>query len=157
MWEIQETRVQSLGWKIPLEKGMATHASNFAWKIPWTQKPGGLQFMASQRVGHDWTTKHAHTHTHTQLFELLDNITDQSSGITIPGHPGLNSDKRFDWSMVTSCIYFRVELGIWVLVPRAWGLVAHWPLGPGGSHDVQKPFYELIKSSHGLALGQRVV
>ena len=68
MREIQETRVQSLGWKIPLEKGMATHASNFAWKIPWTQKPGGLQFMASQRVGHDWTTKHAHTHTHTIIW-----------------------------------------------------------------------------------------
>jgi len=41
----QETRVQSLGQENPLEKGMATHSSILAWKIPWTEKPGGLQSM----------------------------------------------------------------------------------------------------------------
>ena len=46
-------RVQSLGWEDPLEEGMATHSSNLAWKIPWTEDPGGLQFIQSQRVGHD--------------------------------------------------------------------------------------------------------
>ena len=45
---VQETWVQSLGWEDPLEKGMATHSSIFAWKIPWTKEPGGLQFMGSQ-------------------------------------------------------------------------------------------------------------
>ena len=50
---IQETRVQSLGREAPLEKGMAIHSSIVAWRIPWTEKPGGLQFMGSQRVGHD--------------------------------------------------------------------------------------------------------
>ena len=50
MWEIW---VQSLGWEDPLEKGMATHSSILAWRIPWTEEPGGLQFMESQRVGHD--------------------------------------------------------------------------------------------------------
>ena len=50
MWE---TRVQSLGWEDPLEKGMATHSSILAWRIPWTKEPGGLQSMGSQRVGHD--------------------------------------------------------------------------------------------------------
>ena len=48
----QETWVPSLGWEDPLEKGIATHSSNFAWKIPRTEEPGGLQCMESQRVGH---------------------------------------------------------------------------------------------------------
>ena len=48
-----ETRVQSLGQESPLEKGMATHSSILAWKIPWTEEPGRLQSRGSQRVGHD--------------------------------------------------------------------------------------------------------
>ena len=51
MQEIQETRVQILGWKDPLEEGMASHSSILAWRIPWTEEPGGLQFMELQRVG----------------------------------------------------------------------------------------------------------
>ena len=50
---MRETRVQSLGWEDPLEKGMATHSSFLAWEIPWTEEPGGLQSMGLQRVGHD--------------------------------------------------------------------------------------------------------
>ena len=50
---MQETRVQSLGWGDLLEKEMATHSSILAWKIPWTEEPGRLQSMGSQRVGHD--------------------------------------------------------------------------------------------------------
>ena len=53
---VQETQVQSLSWEDPLEKEMATHSSTLAWKIPWTEKPGGLQSMGLQRVGHDWVT-----------------------------------------------------------------------------------------------------
>ena len=49
---IQETRVQPLGQEDPLEKGMATDSSILAWEIPWTEKPGGLQYMGLQRVGH---------------------------------------------------------------------------------------------------------
>ena len=45
--------IQSLGWEDALEKGMATHSSILAWRIPWTEDPGGLQSMGSQRVGHD--------------------------------------------------------------------------------------------------------
>ena len=51
-----ETWVQSLGWDGPLEKGMATHSSILAWRIPWTEEPGGLQSLGSQRVGHGWAT-----------------------------------------------------------------------------------------------------
>ena len=50
---MQETRVQSLGPEDPLEKGMATQSSILAWRIPWTEEPGGLQSMGSQRVGHN--------------------------------------------------------------------------------------------------------
>ena len=50
---MQAIQVRSLGWDLPLEKGMATHSSILAWKISWTDEPGGLQFMRSQRVGHD--------------------------------------------------------------------------------------------------------
>ena len=50
---MQETQVQSLGQQDPLEKGMATHFSILAWRIPWTEEPGGLVSMGSQRVGHD--------------------------------------------------------------------------------------------------------
>ena len=53
---MQETQVQSLGWKDLLEKEMATHSSILAWKIPWMEEPGRLQSMGSQRVGHDWAT-----------------------------------------------------------------------------------------------------
>ena len=49
---IQETWIRSLGQEVPLEKEMATHSSTLAWKIPWIEKPGGLQSMGSQRVGH---------------------------------------------------------------------------------------------------------
>ena len=49
----QETEVQSLGRGDPLVEGMATHSNIFAWSSPWTEEPGGLQSMGSQRVGHD--------------------------------------------------------------------------------------------------------
>ena len=50
---IQKIGVQSLGWEDPLEKGMATHFSILAWRIPWTEEPGELQSIGLQRVGHD--------------------------------------------------------------------------------------------------------
>ena len=50
---MQETRVRSLGWENPLKKGMATHSSILAWRIPWIEGPGGLQSMGLQRAGHN--------------------------------------------------------------------------------------------------------
>ena len=50
---VQETRIQSLGQEDPLEKGMATHFSILAWRIPWTENSGGLQAMGSQKIGQD--------------------------------------------------------------------------------------------------------
>ena len=54
---MQEVQVQSLGQEDPLEKEMATYSSILAWKIPWTEEPGGLQSMGLQRVGHSLVTK----------------------------------------------------------------------------------------------------
>ena len=54
-------QVQSLGREDPLEERMATHSSTLAWRIPWTEEPGGLQPMGSQRVGHD-TSNLGRTH-----------------------------------------------------------------------------------------------
>ena len=55
MWE---TWVQYLGWEDPLEEEIATHYSIPSWRTPWTEEPGGLQFMGLQRIGHDLVTKH---------------------------------------------------------------------------------------------------
>ena len=62
---LQETQLWSLGCKDPLEKGMTSQSSILAWRIPWTEEPGGLQSMRSQRVRHDWATD---TFTSLSLF-----------------------------------------------------------------------------------------
>ena len=53
LWETWASSSFSLGWEDPLEREMAIHSSTVAWKIPWTEEPGTLQSMGSQRVGHD--------------------------------------------------------------------------------------------------------
>ena len=57
---VQETWVRSLGQEDHLEKGMATKSSILAWRIPWTEQPGGLQSTELQRVGHNWATNTFH-------------------------------------------------------------------------------------------------
>ena len=69
MWE---TQVRSLSQEDPLEKGMATHSSILAWRIPWTEESGGLQSMGSQRVGYGCATN---THTHTLWYQLIYQVT----------------------------------------------------------------------------------
>ena len=64
-----KTRVQSLGQGRSLEEGTATHSSILAWRIPWTEEPGGLQFTGSQRVRHDGSNL-PHTHTHNGLGHI---------------------------------------------------------------------------------------
>ena len=67
-------QVQYLGQESPLEEGMATHSSILAWKIPWTEEPGGLQSIGSQRVGHDWSdlaVMHDHSHPFGSFCLLL--------------------------------------------------------------------------------------
>ena len=59
---LQETYVRFLDKEVLLEKGMATHSSILAWRIPWTEETGEVQSMGSQRVRHTWTTQYYHHH-----------------------------------------------------------------------------------------------
>ena len=70
---MKKTQAQPLGRKDPVETGMATHSSTLAWKILWTEEPGGLQFMGSQRVRHDWviTTFTIQMSLMTSIFKFL--------------------------------------------------------------------------------------
>ena len=87
---MQETQVCSLGWEDPLEKGMATHSSILAWRIPWTEEPGGLQSMGLQRVRHPSSTNtftftfySLHHHVHRSAAWLL-GLSKQKAG-SVPG------------------------------------------------------------------------
>ena len=64
---MRKTWVQSLGWEDPLEKEMAIHSSTIAWKILWTEEPGRLQSMGSQRIGHDRATS---LFTHSLYYRI---------------------------------------------------------------------------------------
>ena len=91
--EIQETWVQSLGWEDPLEVGMATHSSIFAWRIPWTEESGRLQSTGLQRIRHDWAIKHIHhISTHLQsdtYFQITDfGIVDAGNSCGAGQHGG---------------------------------------------------------------------
>ena len=73
---MQETQGQSLGQKDSLEKEMATHSSVLAWEIPWTEEPGGLQSVRSQRVNHDLATKQQRF---SQALKYQDMLTCQAA------------------------------------------------------------------------------
>ena len=75
---MQETQVQSLSREDPLEKEMAIHSSTLAWEIPWTEKPGGLQSMGSQRVGHDLVMKPPPSSLYCRLK------SQQDDSVTVP-------------------------------------------------------------------------
>ena len=65
---MMETWVQSLGWEDLLEKEIASHSSVLAWEIPWTEEPGRVQSMGSQRVRHDLATKQQQQHNLVRLI-----------------------------------------------------------------------------------------
>ena len=85
MQEMQETWVRSLGGEDPLKKGTATHSSILAWRIPWTEEPGGLQAIGSQRVGHNWATNITFTIVYQiQLFCCFGlSLTDPAPWLTL--------------------------------------------------------------------------
>ena len=76
MWE---TWAQSLVQEDSLKKAVATHSSTFAWRIPWTEEPGRLQSMGSQRVRHDWVTEDTHTHTR-KVFVVMERSSKSGRG-----------------------------------------------------------------------------
>ena len=71
---LQKTWVWSLSWEEPLEEGMATHSSILAWRSLWTEEPGGLQSLGSQRVGHDWATKHSTANAYIDTYIQRDRM-----------------------------------------------------------------------------------
>ena len=73
---MQETQVQSLGWKETLEKGLATHYSILAWSIPWTEEPDRLQSMGSQRVWQNWVTKHTYKDQFSSVAQSCPTLCD---------------------------------------------------------------------------------
>ena len=68
---IQETQVQSLDQEDPLKKDMATHSNILAWEIPWTEEPGSLQFMGSQRIGYDLASKYQEQQKHIHIWHSI--------------------------------------------------------------------------------------
>ena len=81
---MQELWVRSLGWEDPLEEEMATQFSIPAWRIPWAEEPGGLQFMGSQRVRHNLATKQQQPHSVTLLLHLTQRLALSTAQTLLP-------------------------------------------------------------------------
>ena len=101
---IQETWVQALSQEDPLEEGIAIHSSILAWRIPWTEEPGRLQYMRLHRVGHDWVTNKTQTKPYLglQVYEW------EQCCSMLRGSLGLDSG---DPSMLSYRIRFSVDKG----------------------------------------------
>ena len=91
MQELQETWVWSLGREDPLEKGIATCSTTLAWRMPWTEEPGGLQSTGLHRVGHNWSDL-AYSHTLPLLTEWIIHLS------------------------LTLCVY-----SLWIYLRAGWG------------------------------------
>ena len=124
---MQETQFWSLGWEDPLEKEMATCSRILAWKIPWTEEPGGLWYMGSQRVRHDWACTRKHTHTHilcvtvftmalVQHFALL---TNDHVGLCASQGQGIYEDSASDTKPVSLSLEKKTQPN--KKSPRDWG------------------------------------
>ena len=110
MQETQETQVRSLGQEDAMEKGMATHASILAWRIPWMEEPGGLESMGSHRVGHwgDLECTHAHL---TQTKHLWISFGD------IPEDLFLRRDVKSGCFWDDTSLIFRKHLWWTLMIP----------------------------------------
>ena len=107
MWE---TWVRSLCWEDPLEEGMATHSSILAWRIPWTEEPGGVQSMGSQRVRHNRVTKH----TNHDLLRDWDRKIQELSILSIPWRP---SESSLTSASLSLSIHSLLSLGFFLQPP----------------------------------------
>ena len=133
----QETWVWSLGQEDPLEKRMATHSSILAWRIPWTEEPGGvLQSMGSQRVGHDWATNtftYTHTYKHIFFFRFF-SLAAAAAAKSLQSCPTL-CDPR-DGSLPGSAIHgiFQARVLEWVAISFSRGIFLTQGSNPGFLH-----------------------
>ena len=148
---MQETQVRSLGQENPLEEEMATHSSLLAWRIPRTEEPGGLQSRGSQRVRHDWATRHSGTQ-HSVTVSVNHGL---SSAVRAPlsfsfllislGPPyGSTESGSGSADLTLTCLCFWADWGLtdwgWPQ-PGSWWLAVcqreHW-LSPVGSVILQQ-------------------
>ena len=112
---MKKTRVQSLGWEYSLQKGMATHSSILAWRIPWTEEPGGLQSKESQ--GPD-TIESLSTHTHTRtLTQIWKQGQTQASvpSLRTPVPESLTHRLRMMWFW-----HWDKKMGLFISQVRIW-------------------------------------
>ena len=114
MWE---TQVRSLGREDPLETEMATHSSILAWRIPWTEEPGRLQSMGSQRVGHDWATSQT-LNNWCFWTVVLENTLESplDSKEFKPGNPKLNQS----WIFIGRTAVETEGPTLWSLDAQSW-------------------------------------
>ena len=110
---LQETWIQSLGWEDPLEKEMATPSSILAWKISWTEEPGGLQSMGVQRVRNDWVTN-----TYTFTYSPLINVYLEASITVFDAITNVNVHFYFG---IVYCFYIHLEL-----ISVCWPCILHF-------------------------------
>ena len=120
---MQETWVQSLGREDPLEEGMAVHSSILAWKIPWTEEPGGLQSIGSQRVGHNWSnlarTHRCSFHSQNQLqFLRLRSLGHYHSSLRGTSKNRFKTPHHECWNVPKS--YFSLSLPPTLLFSWDW-------------------------------------
>ena len=159
---MQEICVQSLGWEDPLEEGMATHSSILAGESAWTEEPGGLWFIGSQRVGHDWTTKHTYIYPmrcdawdcfpisswSRYLGSSLDIVHCKMWGseiLPVPSSPGggsisffpdgsLASKRRDCWRSASCCLFKLASHSARLAKPKAPAVSLGRPAGPAPCH-----------------------
>ena len=128
--------VRFLGPEDLLEEGMATHSSILAWKIPWTEEPGGIQSLGSQRVRHDWGTQHEllhfRSHNGRLLFDLgkPETLSERQHAESLSGLPtcsgwyfGGLSGSSFD---LRPWLLLRGLLGIETQAHRVWESLSPW-------------------------------
>ena len=111
-YNCRETQVWSLDWEDPLEEEMETHSRLLAWKIPWTEEPGGLQSMGSQRAGHD----RAHLATLTHMLQSSTRNIHTLQNTTLEIHASC-----YTWTMPRVTLMFIAEL---FMTDKRW----QWPV-----------------------------
>ena len=109
---MQETWVQSLGQEDPVEKRMATHSSILAWRIPWTEEPGGLQAIGLQRAGHDWDF-HFHMSRDSEWNKVPE---DRGAGIAgMKNGSGSTSSGRKAWWLDVKSVVCRKPFQVFLI------------------------------------------
>ena len=111
---MQETLVRSLGQEDPLEKKTAIHSSILAWRTPWTEEPGVLQSMGSQRVRHGWATEQQLNHYFSRI-----QISSNWSSLDSQQHVS----HFLEWLFESQLVFFSINVDAYLISIRSWTLV----------------------------------